>query len=86
MYNFWWEQLEFLKILPARSHFGVQLWREPIHTDLKIQKLETFKNNLIPEPTPQTNKFRNQILELFHKPQTTNLQQSTHIPKFTFIN
>ncbi len=39
------EQLEFLKIIPARSHFGVQLWREPIHTGLKIQKLETFEIN-----------------------------------------
>jgi hypothetical protein len=43
--NLWGEQLEFLKILLARSHFGVQLWRQPIHMDLKIQKLEASKNN-----------------------------------------
>jgi hypothetical protein len=84
--TFWQEQLEFLEILPTRSHLGVQLWREPIHTDLNIWKLETFKNDWIPEPTPKTNKFWNQILEFFHKPHTTNLQQSTHIPKSTFNN
>ncbi len=34
--------LAILKFLPARSHFVVQFWREPIQTDLRIQKLKTF--------------------------------------------
>ncbi len=38
----WWVPQEFLKLLPTRSHFEVQLWQEPIQMDLKFWKLETF--------------------------------------------
>ncbi len=74
MYTFWQKQLEFLKILPARSHFRVQLWREPIPTDLKIQKLETLK---IIKLQNQLHRQTNSGTEIWnsstnHKPQTCN--------------
>ncbi len=76
----WQESWEFLKLLPARSYFRMQLWQEPIQKDLKIWNLDFFSNNLVPEPTPQTNYFWNQFLELFHKPQTTNHKPATIHP------
>ncbi len=66
--------MDILTVRCNRSHFGVQLWWEPIYMDLKIQKLETLKiiksRNQLPRQTNSGAKFWNSSTK--HKPQTCN--------------